>query len=292
MDMHRILLAVVLMIPAALAQKFDVASIKPNKSDDHRMMFAMQPGGRFNATGVTLKRLMVFAYGIREYQLTGLPAWADSDRYDVMAKPEGAPDAEPTPDKMPSPAEMQTRQEKMRAMLQDLLADRFGLKVHRETKDLPVYNLVVAKGGSKLSESKPDAPNIVDVPGVKLGGGPGGEGGRGPVRGAMIRMGRGQITGQQMSIAMLVNQLSAQTGRNVIDKTGLTGLYDIKLSWTPEEGQMMIPKDGGAEPAAATGDTGPSLFTAVQEQLGLKLEPAKGPVEIIVVDRVEKPTEN
>jgi len=294
--MHRISLAIACLAVTAWGQKFEVASIKPNKENDHRVMFGMQPGGRFSATGVSLRRLMVFAYGIRDYQLSGLPAWADSDRYDINAKAEGAADDAAPQDRPPTQAEMQTRQEKTRAMLQDLLADRFGLQIHRETKEMPVYNLVVAKNGPKLVESKNDAPSGSGDAPIRVGGMAVG-GSEGPSRSQMVRIGRGQISGDRVPMTMLVNQLSANLGRNVIDKTGLTGSYDVKLTWTPEEGQMMIPGGGpgGAgegRPEAGAIDSGPSIFTAIQEQLGLKLEPAKGPVEMIVVDKADKPTEN
>ena len=296
--MHRACILLAAFAAAAWAQKFEVASIKPNHSGDRRVGIGIQPGGRFNATNVTVKLLITMAYGIRDHQLSGLPGWAEAEHYDITAKPEGAPPENAgTERKMPTEAEMQTQQEKMRAMVQDLLADRFGLKVHRETKELPVYALVVAKNGPKLEESKEGAPDIVDFGG--RGRGPDEGKIRGPDdvkqtrRGPMIRMGRGQLAGQEMRIPMLVEQLSRITGRNVIDKTGLTGKYDIKLNWTPDEAQGAGFGGGdGPRPDAAPADTGPSLFTAIQEQLGLKLESQKGPVEVIVVDHIEKATEN
>jgi uncharacterized protein (TIGR03435 family) len=158
---------------------------------------------------------------------------------------------------------------------------------------MPVYNLVIGKNGLKMAESQPSAPDV--VPGAS-GRGPDGargpdsgrgiEGGRGPMRAQMMSMRRGEIAAQEVPITLLVNQLSSILGRNVIDKTGLTGRYDIKLTFTPEDSQSAL-RNG--EPAP---ETGPSIFTAVQEQLGLKLEPSKGPVDLIVVDHVDKPTEN
>ncbi|MBZ5604970.1 MAG: TIGR03435 family protein [Acidobacteriia bacterium] len=273
--MQRIALAFVLAAIAS-GQKFDVASIKPSHGDIHRVAIGMRPGGRFNAQNVSVKQLITIAYNVREYQVTGLPSWADSDRYDIDAKPEGA-SATPPPAGIPSAAELQTQQEKMRAMLRDLLADRFGLKIHRESKELPIYALVVAKNGPKLEESKQQAPADGDRP-----------------RGQTIRMGRGQVSGELMQMSMLVNQLSTILGRNVVDKTGLTGRYDIKMSWTPEDGEGGLfrgPRPDGPPPPAS-GDSGPSLFTAIQEQLGLRLDSQKGPVDLIVVDHVDKPSEN
>ncbi len=270
------------------AQKFEVASIKPTAaSDPRRMMFGMQPGGRFTASNVTLKQLIMFSFGIREYQVSGLPGWADSDRYDVSAKGEDDGSAA-APNRALSEAEMKTRQEKNRAMMQDLLAERFGFKFHRETKEMPIYALVVAKGGPKLLESKPDAPDIIEG-----ASGPSASGRGGPQqRGQMIRMGRGTITGQQMSMAMLATQLSSMLGRNVLDKTGVTGQFDIKLSWSPDEGQGVMMRGAGEDRPEPSASDGPSVFTALQEQLGLKLDSTKGPVEMIVVDKIEKPTAN
>jgi len=170
-------------------------------------------------------------------------------------------------------------------MLQDLLAERFGLKAHRETREMPVYALVIAKGGSKLAEAKEDAPPLI------AGANEPGPGGAPPLpfRAPMMRMGRGELIGQELSTADIARQLSGMTGRAVIDKTGLTGKYDIRLKWTPDEPPSAIGTEG---PRPETPDSAPSLFTALQEQLGLKLEPQKGPVEQIVIDHVDKLTEN
>jgi uncharacterized protein (TIGR03435 family) len=284
--MQRLILAFAAFALSGFAQKFEVASIKPNHANDGRRMIGMRPGGRFTAAGISLKELLAFAYNVRDYQLSGLPSWADSDRYDIDAKPEGPMDG-PTPGKMRSDAEMQTQRQKIGAMMADLLEQRFGLKIHRETKEMPVYALVVAKNGPKLVESKPDAPDMVPTP---SGRGPAPDaiatGGRGPIRGERMSIRPGEILAQEMPLSFLANQLSSTLGRNVIDKTGLTGHYDIKLTWTPDDTEFAR-KNG--EPAP---DSGPSIFTAVQEQLGLKLESSKAPVDLIVVDHVEKPTEN
>jgi|SRR5579862_5157386 len=285
--MHRIILAVFLAA-SAWAQKFEVASIKPNHEGGNRVSIGLRPGGRFIAEGVSVKFLITFAYGIREYQVTGLPNWADSDRYDINAKPEGAgPETSPDPGKMPSEAEMKTQGEKTRAMVANMIEERFGLKFHRETKEFPVYALVVAKNGPKLVEAKEGNPDIVDFGG--RGRGPGPDDVKQGRRRAVMRMGRGQFAAQELTMETLANQLSTILGRNVIDKTGLTGKYDVKLAWTPDESQPAMLKDPTNAP---TPDSGPSIFTAIQEQLGLKLESQKGPVEIVAVDHIEKPTEN
>ena len=161
------------------------------------------------------------------------------------------------------------RPEQLRPMLKALLEERFQLKYHQETKELPVYSLVVAKGGSKLKPSESKQP------------------------GPQMRMGRGQVNAKGANLAMIARMISQQMGRDVIDKTGLTGTHDLNLEWTPEPGQGGGP--GGPPPPGAlppADSHGPTLVTALQEQLGLRLESTKGPLMIIVVDSIAKPTEN
>jgi bla regulator protein blaR1 len=245
------------MLAWAQAPSFEVATIKSGNPTDHRKMFGLMPGGRFSASNVTLKELIIFAYNLKDQQLSGGPGWTNSDVFDVVGKPESSA----TP-------------EQIRQMMQTLLADRFKLTMRRESKELQVYNLVTAKNGPKLTESKPD-----EAPGP------------GPRR--MIRMGRGELNGQQMSMGTLADALSKMAGRTVVDKTGLTGNYDVKLEWTPDAGepQMRSMMPEGAPPPVADGP-GISLFTAIQEQLGLKLDSQKGPVDVFMIERVEKPSEN
>lgn len=240
-----------------MPKAFDVASIKPNASSDNRVMVRVQPGGGFSASGMTLKQLMLQAYNVREFQITGGPGWISSDRYDINAKAEGLPD--------------RVAPDQMRPLLRNLIEDRFKLKTHTESKEMPIYALVPAKSGHKLKVS---------------------EAGDGP--GPMIRIGRGQINGKSMPMSLLVQQLSGQLGRKVVDQTGLTGAYEILLEWTPEPGQGGGVFGGPPAPDAiqAVDTSSPTIFTALQEQLGLRLEPQKGPVEIIVIDSVEKPSEN
>jgi uncharacterized protein (TIGR03435 family) len=252
---------------------FDVVSVKPNKSGDHGVRIMFNSDG-YSATNATAKLLIQVAYGIREDLISGAPSWVDSTRYDFDAKVAG-PDVEAL--KKLSP-------EQRRSMLQPALADRFKLKVHTETKQLPVFELVVAKGGSKLKEA---TPGDVYTNGLK---GPDGVG-----RAGTMRMGRGQLTAQGVPIGNLVNMLSQQLHQTVIDKTGLTGKYDLELNWTPDQGSdpMFKGADGAPQRADTAPDaSGPSIFTAVQEQLGLKLQSTKGPVETLVVDHIEMPSEN
>ena len=241
-----------------IAPKFEVATVKPNSADDHRIMIGIQPGGRFQATGVTLKLLMTQAYNVRDFQIEGGPGWITTERFDILAKAEAGADRIPP--------------EQFRPMLAALIEDRFQIKLHRETKEMPVYTLVAGKNGPKLQANAGE-------PGPRM------------------QMGRGQLIGKKVPMTMLVQQLSQQLGRPVVDKTDLKGEYDFKLVWTPQPGEggaMFAPPGGpgGPEGPPLSDPDGPSIFSAIQEQLGLKLESEKGPVEILVLDRVEKPTEN
>ena len=256
---------------------FEVASIKPNTGDDHRFFIQIQPGGGLRTTGSTLKMLLTLAYDVREFQISGGPGWINTERYDIMAKAGDAAvsDNADDPRKM-TDEQRRTVGEQMREHLRALLAERFQLTLHRETKEQSVYALVVAKGGPKLQQSE-----------AKEGTGPRG----------MMRMGRGEFSGQGVPLQMLTQSLSSQLGRPVIDQTGLKGNFDFKLEWTPDPGQSGGGPFGGAPPPGADAPpppdpNGPSVFTAVQEQLGLRLESQKGPVEMLVIDKVEKPSEN
>jgi uncharacterized protein (TIGR03435 family) len=252
---------IVLAAGAAGQQAFEVASIKPNAANDNRAMIGMQPGGRFVATGITVKFLIGMAYNLRDFQISGGPGWITAERFDINAKPpEGSPARIPP--------------EQIREMVKALLTERFQLKTRTESKEMPVYSLVVAKNGPKVKPAAAPAEGR---------GGPG-----------MIRMGRGQLDGNGMAMASLANQIATQVGRPVIDKTGLAGQYDIKLEWTPEPGHGGGPFGGPPPPDALppADSNGPTIFTAVQEQLGLRLEPAKGPVETLVIESISRPTEN
>ena len=172
-------------------------------------------------------------------------------------------------------------------MLQSLLSECLKLTVHRETKELPVYALVVAKDGRKLHETKPGDtyPNGI-------------QGRDGIARAGSISLtdgagGRSEFTGQGITMASLPQTLSEQLHRTVLDKTGLAGIYDLKLEWTPAESQALKEIDRDPMPDSPPADSlGPSIFTALQEQLGLKLESQRGPIEILVIDHVEKPSED
>jgi uncharacterized protein (TIGR03435 family) len=263
----------------AASPSFEVASIKPNHSPELRISIGFQPG-RFVATGVTAKQLIALAYDVRDLQVSGGPSWVDSERYNIEAK---EPDwvVEELPKLPPN-----QRVAQLRLMVQSLLADRFKLKLRHESKEHPLYALVVAKNGPKLQQAKPGDtyPN-----GLK---GPDGVG-----RAGMMNMGPGQLTGQGLPVESLARLLSEQLSRTVTDETGLKGDYDFKLQWTPEPSQGAVlrgPEGGnpGTENAAPPESSGVSIFTAIQEQLGLKLESRKGLVDSLVIDHVEKPSEN
>jgi uncharacterized protein (TIGR03435 family) len=259
----RFALAALLTLGSAAAQKFEVASIKPNAANDNRVMFRMAPGGTVNITGVTLRQLIAQAYDMRDFQISGGPGWIGADHWDINAKAEeGA--APPS-----GPAQMQAT---MRAMMRNLLEERFALKVRQETKEMPAYILVTARNGPKLKEV---------------------EGGAGPQQNQRIRMGRGLIESSGMPLGALAQQISQQVGRPVVDKTGLTGLYAVELKFTPEPGQGGMPgppPPPDAPPAADNG--GPTIFTALQEQLGLRLESQKTSVPVLIIEGANRPTEN
>jgi uncharacterized protein (TIGR03435 family) len=236
--------------------------------------------GKFTARAQTVKEVIRFAYDIKsDNQLSVGPSWIDSEKYDIDAKEEDT-----VAEKLQKlPFEEQDKQ--IRLMVRSLLADRFKLKVSHETKDLPVYALVVAKKGPNLTETK-----------VATAAAGGASAPNKAFRGVRF-MGPGELTGTNINIGLLADVLSEdpEVGRLVIDQTGLKGNYDWTLKWTPGPGAPMFKDaDGGRAPTDALppDSSGPSIFTAIEEQLGLKLESTKGPVECIVIEHVERPTEN
>jgi len=263
---------------------FEVVSIKPDHGDPHRVMIRMAPGGRFSADNISVKMLLQEAYGVKDSQISGAPGWLDSEQYDIEAKPE---DSSADQDGKLSPEE---RHAKLQMMLQSMLADRFKLALHHDTRELPIYALVVAKNGPKFHESAVTAEDS-----APSGPPPPGPPGAPRMRRGIGMMGRGDLTVNGASLDMFANVLSRQLGRLVVDKTGLKGDYDFTLKWTPDEGEGRMfhgagepPRDAAPPPDAS----GPTIFTALQEQLGLKLESQKGPVDTIVIDHVERPSEN
>jgi uncharacterized protein (TIGR03435 family) len=256
--------------PPAAPLAFDVISIRPSKSvmttDNNgntfsRMFIGDTPDG-YHVENATLKYIVSSAYNVKDDAIVGGPAWIGANHYDIDAKVTPGTDAPP-----PKLTGAQRRQ-----MIQSLLADRFKLIVHDETKDAPIYELQIAKSGSKLPESTPNdgfAKGIIGIDGNPV-----------PI-GYLMPLGLGRRFGQAVTIASLAESLSHELKRPVVDKTGLTGKYDLSLEWTPDN----TPDDS---PLAS----GPSLFTAVQEQLGLKLTSTHGPVKTLVIDHVEPPSPN
>lgn len=259
----------------AQLSSFDVVSIKPNHGGSH-FRFRSDPG-RLDAENVTLKFLLQEAYRVKDAQISGIPGWTDSERYNIEAKmDDSSTDAlrKLSPDEQAAQA---------RLMLQSMLADRFKLTLHHEAKELPIYVLVVAKNGPKLRESAVTPEDNVPL------GPPGPP--NGPQPRHTLRIGSGDVSVIAQNLDMFADLLAHLVGRPVLNKTGLTGDFDFKLKWTPDEGRGQMP--GGAPGDAAPPDaSGPSIFTALQEQLGLKLESQKGPVDTLVIDHVEKPSEN
>ena len=269
--------------PTGTRPSFEVATVKPSTTGANGTSFRVQPGGRLTVTNGTFKMVMAMAYKVRDFQISGGPGWTGTDRWNIEAKAEEGSVSELTLSFDPAVTNP------LMLMLQSLLEDRFQLKMHREPKDMPVYELAVAKGGPKIKLSADQSPIVAPERGAPLPPKPQ-RGGPMP-RGAMT-MGRGSVEANGVPIANFTQILSQQLGRPVVDKTGLKGLYDIKLQWTPESGGGFI-KPGGPDPDPPPADaSGPSIFTAIQEQLGLRLDSAKGPVDILVIDSVQKPTEN
>jgi uncharacterized protein (TIGR03435 family) len=237
---------------------YDVVSIRENKALTGGGGSTLPDGE--SMTGTFLNGFIASSYGISLQFITGLPHWAETNRYDIRLKVAAEDLA----------AYHKLNRVQVRLMNQAVLADRFKLAAHIEVKELPIYALVVAKGGPKLRESKPGDTYSNGI--KKPDGTPSGPG---------MMMSNGKLIGQQVPVGFLLGLLSSNTHRTVVDKTGLTGRYDISLQWTPDEG-----------PSADPNADAPSLTTALEEQLGLKLVSTKGPVKTLVVDHIEPLTEN
>jgi uncharacterized protein (TIGR03435 family) len=265
--------------PAAGRPSFEVASVKQNKSADRRVQIGLQPGGRFTATNVPLRMLIRNAYQLQDAQIISGPGWIDTERFDVVAKAEGNP-APAQPGGPPGP---------MQLMLQSLLEERFKLRMHRETQELPIFALTMARSdrrlGPQLRQAAVDCQALIAAARAR---------GEMPTPSPAterpncgMRIGPGQLSGGGFPLSQLAVTLSGLVQRIVIDRTGLSGTYDLDLSWTPD----VLPQNpAGAPPLPPIDPNGPSLYTALQEQLGLKLESQRGPVEVMVIDSVQPPT--
>lgn len=246
--MHRALWLAMLFSPAFAQTAFEVASVRPDPFQGQGSVGIQIRGDRLIADHQSLASLVMFAYGVEEFQVTGGPAWANThdlygrDVFSVQAKAPSGP--------------LPTRQQ-LQEMLQTLLKDRFRLVIHHETREMPAYELVIAKSGYKMKPADPD-PSLHTV-----------------WRSGAIE----RYSGRKVSVADLTFLLRTQSGRPMIDKTGLTGTFDFELAWA----------SGNPPPPDAAE---PSIFTAIQEQLGLKLEPVRAPFDTIVIDSAERPSEN
>jgi uncharacterized protein (TIGR03435 family) len=286
---------------------FEVASIKPNKSGDGRIGVGFAPGGRFTANNITLGVLLGQAYrlqggrGNNNPQILNAPGWISSDHFDIVAKA----DANVPPDQFPE-------------LIKSLLIERFKLAAHIESRELQVYALVVARSDGKLGPGlRPASAECAAMIAARgrsgpPPGGPGDPGGRDSAGGVgrgpigpplpgqpmpcgMIRFGPGSLTAGGTPIAQLATSLAPWVNRIVVDKTGLTGPFEVDLTWTPDQMPQGGPGAGPGGPPPGgfppIDPNGPSIFTAVQEQLGLKLDSTKSPVDVVVIDHVERPAE-
>jgi uncharacterized protein (TIGR03435 family) len=240
--------------PASVA--FDVASIKPSDRPSGSSSIRTQPDSI--TAGGTVFSMIRFACDLRDFQITGGPGWLRSSTWEIAAKLD-----QPPADWASLSNEVRGSIQRQR--FQALLAQRFNFKWHFETKEMPVYNLVLSKNGSKLKSTPSDAV----------------------IKGSMSSNGnRGKQVIEAKGVAMniVAASLGQSIGRTVIDKTGLTGIYDFTLNYTSDNNDATASSDDSA--------SGPTIFTALEEQLGLKLEAAKGPVQVLVVDSIEKPSDN
>ena len=244
--------------PLVTRPSFDVVSIRPNATNGR--LYYKSFSTRFTATNMTAKQLLLLSRRIQSFQLSGGEGWFSSQGFDIEAKT----------DRPVNWAEMQL-------MLQSLLEDRFRLTIRHQTREAPIYMLVPGKGGVKIKLSSDQTLWTGDHPNE-----PG-------TTGANMDISEGSLSGDSIPMAMFVSFLSQQVGRTVINKTGLTGRYAIELRWAPDRA---IGPFGEAGASASTDSSEASFFTAVQEQLGLRLESGRAPVDFFVIDHIEKPSEN
>ena len=260
--------------------KFEAASIKAAEDPGFRMVRPLP--GRLTANA-PVKMLLQNAYSVQAYQILGGPAWLDSERYAIEAKATGSAD-----------------RAQIFLMLQALLEERFQLKIHRETREMPVFALVASRHGIKLSA--PKEGSCVDPDPTAA---PAWAGGRMPPPGTSpaikprcgtigfgLQPAGAQMRGGKIAMPELVRSLAMAMGRPVIDRTGHTGLFDVQLDFTPDESTPLMPPPPPDGSGGSADSRGPSIMSALEEQLGLRLESSKGPVEVIVIDHVERPSAN
>jgi uncharacterized protein (TIGR03435 family) len=249
--------------------RFDVASIKRNLSGNEGSRGRIQPGGRVSFTNEPLRRMILDAYRLQDFQLVGGPDWVSADRWDVVAKAEGDPPIS-----------------QVLEMIRTLLADRFKLVTHQEMRDAPIYALVIAKPdhrlGGQLHQSSTDCAALAADARARGGTPP-------PTVNGRVSCGMntndGYLEANAVTMGVFARRIATIAGRTVVDKTDLTGNFDLTLKWTPDA------SPGADRPAAANSES-PTFFTALQEQLGLKLESQRGSVEFLVIDSAEHPLED
>lgn len=248
----RALLLFVIATSALAAPAFEAASVKPSDPADRRMRVDAMTGGRLTARSVSLSWLVQFAWHLEPYQLSGGPGWMQTSRYDVTARAE----------------DLTTGNDRIRQMTQTLLAERFALKLHTESKDLPIYRMTTAKSAKGLRQAAACAAPDCPVFDMSIGG---------------------QLTARGVTMEDFSHVLTDLTSRPVRNQTALAGQYDFRLSWTPDDA---TPGAIGPRGSPAPDPTLASIFTALTEQLGLKLQSDKGPVDVYIIDHAEKPSEN
>ena len=257
---------------------YEAASVKPNKTAPQGSSIRRLPGGRLQATNMPLRALITFAYQVQGFQLVEDPAWIRNDTFDIVAKMEGDPPPVP-PGQGPDPHMIAMR---------TLLAERFNLLVHRQTREMDIYALVLARPDGRLGPAlKPTTQDCAAMAAAARGGAPPGPsaGPNSPVVCGMRAL-PGRLVAGAMPMTLLANSLSGQVQRIVVDRTALSGAWDFEITFAPD--RPLNPPPGVEFPPADP--NAPSLFTALQEQLGLRLQSTKGPVDVLVVDRIEQPT--
>jgi uncharacterized protein (TIGR03435 family) len=267
--------------------KFEVTSVKKSGPPGQGFIPFRLQGGRFSMGGMTVGNLITLGYGIQRFQLIGGPSWLNTDRFDINAVTEDVP-VQPTAPGTPN---------RMQLLVRSLLKERFALKTHNETRELPLSYLVMAREDRKLGERL--RPSTIDCRALMAERAKAARDGAPPVPPAPpkpgeipqcgMRGGLGSITAGSMALANFATMLGSMLNRPIYDRTGLTGSFDIQLEYTPDQMPQIPP--GVTLPPGLTlpSPDGPSLSTALQEQLGLKLDNTRGPVEVLVIDSVEQP---
>ena len=253
---------------------FDAASVKPNDGSTPGQGIRLQPGGRFNVINMPVRTLITFAYQLQQHQLVGGPSWINDDRFDIVAKIEGDQAGPPAPG----------QPDRAMLALRSLLEDRFRLAVHRETREQDVYAMTLVKPGQPGPMLK-TAVNDCSAEAMAARRAAPPDPAQKPFFCGLQLRGPGRFVLSGMPLSFYANTLANQVGRFVVDRTGLDGRWDFELTAAPAPpgGQLVDAVPGGP-------DSPPHLFTALREQLGIKLDPAKADVDVLVIDRVEKPT--